>query len=73
MRVHTVGLFTYPLTITYHVFDAINLKSVILIILIVLLQPTVIFFVKGVRLKNDSHTPPLSHCHYIASADETLS
>ena len=26
MRVHTVGLFTYPLTITYHVFDAIDLK-----------------------------------------------
>lgn len=44
------AVFTYPLTITYHVFDAINLKSVIFIVLIVLLQVTVIFFVKGVRL-----------------------
>ncbi|MCI2861608.1 MULTISPECIES: hypothetical protein [Staphylococcus] len=50
MRVHTVGLFTYPLTITYHVFDAIDLKSVIFIMLVVLLQTIVILFVKGVRL-----------------------
>mgnify|MGYP007031053716 FL=1 len=43
-------VFTYPLTITYHVFDAINLKSVIFIMLVVLLQTIVILFVKGVRL-----------------------
>lgn len=43
------GLFSYS-PINDHVFDAINLKSVILIILIVLLQATVILFVKGVRL-----------------------
>ena len=41
-------VFTYPLTITYHVFDAINLKGFYM--LMVLLQAIVILFVKGVRL-----------------------
>ena len=50
LRFHTVYLITRPLTITHQVFDAINLKSVIFIILMVLLQAIVILFVKGVRL-----------------------
>lgn len=50
LRFHTVYLITRPLTITHQVFDAINLKSVIFIMLMVLLQAIVILFVKGVRL-----------------------
>ena len=42
--------FTRPLTITHQVFDAIDLKSVIFIMLMVLLQAILILFVKGVRL-----------------------
>ncbi|WP_262363940.1 DUF1361 domain-containing protein [Staphylococcus hominis] len=50
LRFHTIYLFTHSLTITYQVFDAIDLKSVIFIMLVVLLQTIVILFVKGVRL-----------------------
>ncbi|MEB5792866.1 DUF1361 domain-containing protein [Staphylococcus hominis] len=50
LRFHTVYLITRPLTIAHQVFDAINLKSVIFIMLMVLLQAIVILFVKGVRL-----------------------
>ncbi|MGW9989320.1 DUF1361 domain-containing protein [Staphylococcus hominis] len=49
LRFHTVYLITRPLTITHQVFDAIDLKSVIFIMLVVLLQTIVILFVKGVR------------------------
>ena len=40
----------YSLSITHQVFDAIDLKSVIFIMLMVLLQAILILFVKGVRL-----------------------
>ena len=50
LRFHTVYLITRPLTITHQVFDAIDLKSVIFIMLMVLLQAILILFVKGVRL-----------------------
>ncbi|WP_270671501.1 DUF1361 domain-containing protein [Staphylococcus hominis] len=49
LRFHTIYLFTHSSTITYHVFDVIDLKSVIFIMLMVLLQAILILFVKGVR------------------------
>ncbi|MGX0915674.1 DUF1361 domain-containing protein [Staphylococcus hominis] len=50
LRFHTVYLITRPLTIMHQVFDAINIKSIIFILFMVVLQAIVILFVKGLRM-----------------------
>ncbi|MCG2513279.1 DUF1361 domain-containing protein [Staphylococcus epidermidis] len=50
LRLHTVYLLNAPLKIVKEVFLIINVKALLFVVLMVLIQATVILFIKGVRL-----------------------
>lgn len=50
LRLHTVYLLNAPLKIVKEVFLIIDVKALLFVVLMVLIQATVILFIKGVRL-----------------------
>lgn len=51
LRLHTVYLIDEPLKIATQVLSVFNIKTFMFVLLMVMMQSTIVLFVKGVRLQ----------------------
>ncbi len=51
LRLHTVYFINEPLKIVTEVLSTFNFKTLLFVILMIMMQGTIVLFVKGVRLQ----------------------